>query len=422
MQDILLTKLFEPERWLAAISKGFDKDIRKDQLLQLTRPSVRAALYEAVRDGRYVVAPPHAALIPKDKPGKYRRVFVNEPADRVLLSIANDVLFETCPDMIHPRCKSYLKGTGCGRTVTELSREICRYPDTVTGWKADLSKYFDSVPIGYIDAAFDAVEERTGPSAVLDMLRRYYHEELYFTEDGDLARAFQSLKQGCAVAAFLADSVLRHIDGKLALLDGFYVRYSDDMLFVGKDHEKAMSILVEELAKMTMKLNPAKVEPVRKDAWFKFLGYSVKGADISLTAKWIKRFERKVRDITVDASSSTTPREAVNNVVNYLYRGDGEHSWATQALGVCNVRKDIDTLNAFVMDCLRAVTTGRKDVGGLGYSTTLREGCIARGTGANVTSNRSKTAPIIEGYRTLGCMRRALLTDRAAYDAILRTI
>ena len=422
MQDILLTKLFEPERWLAAISRGFDKDIRKDQLLQLTKPSVRAALYEAVRDGRYVIAPPHAALIPKDKPGEYRRVFVNEPADRVLLSIANDILFETCPDMIHPRCKSYLKGIGCGKTVIELSKEITRYPDTVTGWKADLSKYFDSVPMEYIDAAFDSVKEGTGPSAILDLLRRYYHEDLYFSEDGTLGTAFQSLKQGCAVAAFLADCILRHVDARLASLDGFYVRYSDDMLFVGRDHEKAMSILVEELAKMRMKLNPAKVEPVRKDAWFKFLGYSIKGGEITLTAKWIKKFERDIRRITVEASSRTSVREAVNNVVRHLYKEDGDHSWATQALAVCNVKRDIDTLNAFVMDCIRAVATGKKDVGSLGYSTTLREGCIARGKGANVASNRRKTPPIIEGYRTLGCMRNALLADRSAYDAILRTI
>lgn len=422
MQDILLQKLFEPERWLSAISKGYDKDIRKDQLIRLTSPSVRASIYRAMKEGTYTIAPPHAALIPKDTPGEFRRVFVNEPIDRVLLSIVNDLLFDTCRDMVHPRCKSYIKGTGCGNTVRELSREIARYHEETAGWKADLSKYFDSVPLRFIEAVFDAVEERTGPSAVLDMLRRYYRSDLYFDEEGVPVHGFQSLKQGCAVAAFLADTVLRHVDERLSRLDGYYVRYSDDMLFVGKDHAKAMEILVEELTAMDMKLNPAKVEDVRKDRWFKFLGFAVKGSDISLCPKRIKKFEKTIRSMTVDAAAGTTVKEAVNNTVRFLYKGDGEHSWASQVLSVCNVRKDIDTLNAFAMDCIRAVATGRKKVGGLGFSTTLPEGCIARGTGANVTANKKKTPKEIPGFLTLGCMRNALLASREAYGTLTRTL
>lgn len=69
---------------------------------------------------------------------------------------------------------------------------------------------------------------------------------------------------------------------------------------------------------------------------------------------------------------NATIRKAVNAVNNFLYRGNGEFSWATQILPVCNVKKDIQELNKFVMDCLRAVMTGKKKVGGLGYvATTL---------------------------------------------------
>lgn len=171
--DKLTTLFFQPERWTAALGRAVDKDIRKDQLYQLTKPSVRTAIYAAVRDGRYRIAPPHAALIPKDTPGEFRRVYVNEPVDRVLLSIANDLLFETMPEMVHPSCRSYLKGVGCGDTVREASRHICQAPDNVIGWKSDLSKYFDSVPVRYIDSVFDRIEAKWGPSAVIALLRDY---------------------------------------------------------------------------------------------------------------------------------------------------------------------------------------------------------------------------------------------------------
>lgn len=417
--DKLTTLFFQPERWTAALGRAVDKDIRKDQLYQLTKPSVRTAIYAAVRDGRYRIAPPHAALIPKDTPGEFRRVYVNEPVDRVLLSIANDLLFETMPEMVHPSCRSYLKGIGCGDTVREASRHICQAPDNVIGWKSDLSKYFDSVPVRYIDSVFDRIEAKWGPSAVIALLRDYYHNDLYFDENGQLKSAYQSLKQGCSVAAFLADAILYDIDEKLSTAyKGYYIRYSDDMLYIGADHTEAMKELQEGLARMGMSLNPRKVETLTKTRWFKFLGFSLRGADISLSSTRIKTFQKEIESRTIRAKKGT-PRSAATRVCRFLYKGDGRHSWATQVLRVVNVTEDINTLNAFVLDCLNAVRTGKKRLGGLGYvRDSNKEGCIARGLGRNVRANREKNPGRVEGYLSLGCMRNALLTSRAAYDAL----
>ena len=186
-------------------------------------------MYQAIKDGKYEIAPPHTAQIPKDN-GEFRTVYVNEPMDRILLSIANDLLFELTPEMIHSRCKSYQKGTGCGKIVQEVSKEICETKGEIIGWKSDLSKYFDSVPIRFIDGAFDMVEQKYGHSALIDVLRKYYHSDYFFDPKGNLLQMYQSLKQGCAVASWLADVLLYHIDEKLTNTDGFYVRYSDDML------------------------------------------------------------------------------------------------------------------------------------------------------------------------------------------------
>lgn len=421
MEDKILSMFFEIDRWTAAISKGIGKDIRKDQLYQLAKPEVRAVIYQAMKAGEYQISPPHTAKIPKDTPGEFRTVYVNEPIDRIVLSIANDLLFELCPDMIHPRCKSYQKGIGCGRVVQEVSRRICATKGEVIGWKSDLSKYFDSVPIRYIDRVFDQVEEKHGKSAVVDVLRKYYHSDLYFDEGGSLCESYQSLKQGCAVAAFLADAIIYHIDEKIAGLGEFYTRYSDDMLYIGVRYEEAMTILRDELGIMEMKLNPKKVEYLTHDRWFKFLGYSIKGADISLSSTRIKTFQKEIESRTIK-SRGVSLKKAVNAVNRYLYKGNGEFSWATQILPVCNVRKDINTLNTFVMDCLRAVATGKRKVGGLGYVVTSKDGCIARGRGRNVSANRAKTDKEIEGYMTLGCMQNAIVTRKAVYNTLVASL
>lgn len=420
MNDIILQKFFEMERWTYAIEKGIGKHINKGDLYRLTQPETRVAMYEAIRDGRYEIMPPHTAQIPKDN-GDFRTVYINEPADRVLLSIANDLLFELMPEMIHSSCRSYQKGIGCGKIVKAVSKTICETQGDVIGWKSDLSKYFDSVPLKFIDEAFDMVEAKYGHSALIDVLRKYYHCNLYFDTDGQLQDTYQSLKQGCSVASWLANVLLYHIDEKLSQMNGQYVRYSDDMLFVGADYEQAMQVLTEELNRMEMKLNPKKVEYLTHTRWFKFLGYSIKGEMISLSSTRIKKFQKEVERRTIKAKGITF-QKAINSVNRFLYKGDGEHSWATQILSVCNVRKDIDELNKFVLDCLKAVKTGKKKLGGLGYVATKADGCVQRGIGRNVKANRQKIEGDINGYLSLGCMQNAMRASRDAYRTLVSSL
>lgn len=421
MADKITTMFFDIDRWANAIEKGVCKDIRKDQLIRLTDETTRIQIADAILNGKYEISPPHTAQIPKEG-GEYRTVYVNEPIDRIILSIANDLLFDLMPEMIHKSCKSYQKGIGCGKIVTEVSQKIVNMATNGNlGWKSDLSKYFDSVPLKYIDEAFDRVESKHGHSALIDVLRKYYHCNLYFDKSNTLRSKYQSLKQGCAVASWLADVLLYDLDEELSRMNGYYVRYSDDMLFIGEDYEKAMDVLVQRLDTKSMRLNPKKVEYLTNGKWFKFLGFSVKGSMISLSSSRIKTFQKEIEKRTI-RKPGISPQKAVNSVNRYLYKGDGEFSWATQILPVCNVSKDLNELNKFVMDCLRAVSTGKRKTGGLGYFSTQSDGCIARGLGRNVKANRIKTGDNIEGYLTLGCMRNALLTSRSVYNTLVASL
>ena len=80
----------------------------------------------------------------------------------------------------------------------------------------------------------------------------------------------------------MADVLLYHIDSELSEMDGYYVRYSDDMLFIGPDYQKAMEVLVERLSAMEMKLNPKKQPTVGSSA-------------SSLSSLWMKRAVPKRR-------------------------------------------------------------------------------------------------------------------------------
>ena len=420
MSDILLQKFFEMHRWEQALETGIDKHIDKGELRKLTSPEVRLALYNAIVSGNYEIAPPHQVQIPKDN-GDMRIVYVNENVDRIFLSIVNNLFFEMFPDFVHNSCKSYQSGIGCGKVVQEVSRQVINSNAREVGVKADLTKYFDRVPIRYIDGIFDRMETKVGKSKIIDVVRKYYHADLCFDFNGELIEHYQSLKQGCAVASFLADSVLYHIDKAVSELDVYYVRYSDDLLALGKDWKKAHALIKQMLDEMELELNPKKVEVLLKDRWFKFLGFYIKGNQITLAKSRVKSFQKEIEVRTIKNRNISATR-ALNQVNSYLYKGDGTYSWATSVLPIINVDKDIDVLNTFVMDCIRACTTGKKKIGGLGSVNNKVDHTILRGVGKNVAANRNKTEKEIDGYLSLRCMQNALLTRRAVYETLVRNM
>ena len=420
MSDILLAKFFEIERWQQAIDTGVGKGIDKGELRKLCSPEVRAALYNAIIADNYEIAPPHQAAIPKDN-GDIRIVYVNENIDRVFLSIANNLFFDEFPEFVHSSCKSYQYGIGCGKVVQQLSKEMVKTVGPEVGFKADLTKYFDTVPIRYIDEIFDRMESKIGKSKIIDVVRKYYHTDLCFDVNGDLIEHYQSLKQGCSVASFLADAVLYPIDEAVNTLDVYYVRYSDDLMAVGKDWKEAYVLVKVMLADMEMTLNPKKVEFVYKDKWIKFLGFNIKGDQITLSKNRIKSFQKEIERRTIK-QRNITQKKAVNQVNAYLYKGDGRYSWATSVLPIINVEKDIESLNTFVMDALRACATKKTKIGGLGSVNDKADYTILRGVGKNVTSNRNKTPKDIDNYITIRCMRKVLLTSRAVYDTLVRSM
>lgn len=422
MNDILLQKFFEMKRWEEALETGVDKRIDKGELRALIQPEIRLRLYNAIATDNYAIAPPRIALIPKDEPGKFREVMICENVDRIVLSIINNMFFDMFPEYVHDSCYSYRSGIGCGRVVQAVSRECVKIKRNIIGKKYDLQKYFDNVAIEYIDELFDRMETKYGKSKIIDIVREFYHSNILFDENGNLIEVYKSIKQGTATSSFLADALLYHIDEALSNFDSIrYWRYSDDILILGDGYQKADKLLKDMLMDMKLTINSKKEQTLDKQHWFKFLGFQIKNDQITLSKSRTKSFQREIEARTIKQRNITAKR-ALNQVNNYLYKGDGTYSWATSVLPIINVEKDIETLNTFVMDAIRACATNKKKIGGLGSVNDKEDYTILRGTGKNVAANRKKTEKEIDGYLSIGCMQNALLTRRAVYETLVRSM
>ena len=441
-----LFRLFcEPERWSEAIERCIEKEMERALLNRFLQPEYRLSLIMKIASGQYQLSPPHSADIPKDEPGEYRTVYVCEPLDRLVLSVLYSAIMDCglFKDMIHPACRSYLKGVGCGKTVLEVSR-ICenkiRKSNTdkpvVLGAKYDFHHYFDTVGLGAIIAIFNEMEDRLGfqrnTEPLLNMLKLAWSSNtLLKRENGKYVEVeqYMGIRQGNAVGAFLADVVLYELDDYMSKKYEYYVRYSDDLIVLGDDPSEITEDIRRIVAKYDVTLNLKKTQVLTSEHAFKFLGFMIKGREISISPGRLNKFQKEIDLRTIDQRNRKGSRthkfpsyeKAVKDVMRYLYVGDGVHSWCSQLFPIINREDDIQKMNYFVMDRLRAVKTQKKKgLMGIGYNGDQnRVDYISTFRGMK---NSLLAGDELEGFLGLYQMWKNLNIHPAVYRAELNSI
>ena len=423
LEKMKFKMIFDKDRMKRLLNQAYEKNINVALLRKLMQPEYQMQLYNALLNREYKIFPPHKAKIPKDN-GDYRTVYVNEDIDRIYLSLYNDMMFELHSCFISTFCKSYQKGISCPNTVKEVSRKLCYYK----GYKADMTHYFDSTPLEQINKLFDKLRMITR----VDLpVREYYNSNLVFDENDNLIEEYAGMKQGCAFSTFLANALLYEIDEMLGNMEGLlYVRYSDDILFVGKNYEKAKIILENELSKLGLELNSDKTYEIHNKEWFDFLGFKIKGSQITFSDKSFKEIRKFILKSTIKYKYRNkqgkiiyvnSRQRAINTINSHLYKNytinnKRAFGWGEYFLPIVNVEKDIKTLDELIKDCIRGCETKRTKVGSVlivnGDDFTLYR---QPKSGKHVSSNLKKTGKIIKGYTSMVDMWKTINHSKDLY-------
>ena len=351
----LLEATFQPEVWSDILDKGADKTIPLAVLKQWCHAQTRADLLLHIIEGSYFIKPPTVVKIPKDN-GRFREIYVNTADDRVILAAINQALYNLFEDKLSPACKAYRKGHSCAKTVREVAAQQLK------GYKLDLSRYFDSVSHEVIN---NALAELDTGSPLEEVLYEYYNDDIAYV-DGSLTPRFKSLAQGCAVASFLANYILRNADKEMLSRCNYYCRYSDDMLILcetQKQADEALAVLKQMLSDLGLSLNPEKIESVSKDKEFKFLGFGIRGSNITISQKDFSEKKSEVKQacqtVRRDLPFDKKLRAAVKATQKVFFsKLEPTHGWLyTKALGI-NDYDRLSELNSYCKDCIRATVTG----------------------------------------------------------------
>lgn len=408
------------EMWQNMIDKADEKGLDMNLIRDLCHSKKRERLLQRIFEGKHDILPPRIALIPKDDKGQFRTVYINTDLDRIILTLVNDCLSILFKDMVHPNCVSYQKGKGTQEIVQKASNAILKYRK---GYKTDFSKYFDNVSIRRIDEILDKVEVKLyfeiGCEPVVEMLRRYFHCNLYFDQDGNLCEIYQGLKQGNATASWMANACLYELDEYMSNKYSVYYRYSDDIICIDRDVSHVVDDINRFSSKANVVLNPKKVKAIYGTEWFKFLGFNIKGSLITLSENRIKKFQKEIEKRSIKRFKKKGLKSAkMSKQLIYRYLYEGDNCWASSCLRIITSESDLKEMNNFIIDCIRAVETGKRRIGGLGCQLNGKDGVIQRGKGKHVKANRLKTENI-ENYLSVRCMADNMNISMNLFETIV---
>jgi len=434
-----------------AISHAYEKGMGWNAMNVFMQPESWEILAEKIFNGEYETKPPVIHYLDKNNGNSInyeqavkvdfenvRELYVMDKLDRVVWNTFYQIYYEKYNHLIHENCVSYKRKVSTGKVVKELSRKMneLKY---YKGYKIDISKFFDKVNR---ETLFKTLDEISDNSKIDQVVKRFFNDDRVIINGEDVNR-YKSLAQGCAMGCLLADLCLRDIDEVLSNMDIIYYRYSDDIIMLGKDSTKAMYTLNLMLKDKGLELNPKKIEYLNaENEWFDFLGFKLKKDLITMSSKKVKSIKNKIKEITITYArtvkrpcTKTEIKRMISQIQWYFFTafeqskenfGVGNYLFAT-----VNVDIDIERIETYIRDCLRACYTGKKEIYGIGSTNDRKDYTIPFVTGKNVSMNYIKTHNdsfvggdlLIEcGWYSLTHMKKCFFNGHSVYQGEVRKI
>lgn len=183
----------------------------------------------------------------------------------------------------------------------------------------------------------------------------------------------KGMMAGSPLSPFLAnlylDELDRHFEGK----DGFYARYSDDIIFFTDTEEKCreeLEYINKVLAENRLTLNPDKVMKIAPGESFEFLGFSFSNGNIDVAQssfeKIKKKLKRKARAVLRwKLKKNAEPEKTARVYIKYFNRKffenpiKSELTWCRWYFPIITTDVTLKEIDHYMQDCIRFLYTGK---------------------------------------------------------------
>jgi RNA-directed DNA polymerase len=298
--------------------------------------------------------------------------------DRVVCraSLADTVVQKSAARAVEPRydsalsdhCHSYRRGRS---QFTAMGRVMALINAHREWWvvRSDFRSFLDTVDLNVLRGQ---LEELLGEeSLLLDLYLKYiYNPRL---REGEFLPRTVGLPRGGILTPFLANLYLTPLDEAMAQDGTHYERYADDIVIFA-DTEDAAQDAAQRLESMTRTLrlthSPEKTRIVRPGEPFEFLGYEIRGAEVSIRPYALNSLKRRIKRATrkrkwrhLDRSNLNTEEgksvlRSIISRVNRTYIYSGGNDW-TRHFCRCTSDAQLRELDRWIADRIRMAATKR---------------------------------------------------------------
>lgn len=227
-----------------------------------------------------------------------------------------DPIFEK---QFHEDSFGFRAGRGCHQAVGR----VLEYIDD--GYKVvvdiDIKGFFDNIPHKVIMTMLRA---EIADGNILDIIEKFLSSGVM--EDGKRAPTIKGTPQGGVISPLIANVILNYLDWQLAAQGYKFVRYADDIVILVKtkhEAENALDFTKKTLRDLGLETSPEKTKIAFVSEGFQFLGFNIKGHQVTMRQKSIEKFEKAVEDITtrsenLDSLVITKLNQLIRGTVNYF--------------------------------------------------------------------------------------------------------
>lgn len=294
---------------------------------------------------------------------KLRTTFCHSRKDRVLQSSITNYLNYKFGKELHKSCFSYQSGLSTLDAMKYLTKKDVQ---SKYGVKVDISKYFDSVPKEFIDNMIEYLSK--DDKLLNELLVNLYKQDSYIDLNKKKITKYLSLIQGCSIATFLGNFLLKDLDIIMSKdTENCYARYCDDIIIfrdTPEELEASLGLLKITLDSFGLSFNPDKSTYYQPYDEFEFLGlifkrdgrFEMGDKTFTRTKKHIKYFCKRYKD------KPQCLEKAIKRINKYFFdEVEEQSSWGLYVFRNITSIERLRELDFYLVNTLRQMYTGKNN-------------------------------------------------------------
>lgn len=275
---------------------GID-EMQVDDLCQYLKEN-QTELTQQIRSGKYKPNPVRHVEIPKEEPGKYRKLGIPTVVDRVV----QQAIKQELEPLFEPQFSENSYGFRPGKNQHDALKACKRNVDEgyVYVVSMDLEKFFDTVSHSKL---MEVMSRTIKDGRVISLIHKYLNAGM--VKEGYFEKTEEGVPQGGPLSPLCGNVILNELDRELERRGHRYVRYADDCLILCrsiKSAERAKEKIIPYIEKkLYLKVNREKTT-VGHISKIKYLGYTFyrnKGkCRFRVHPKTVRKMKDKIRKLT----------------------------------------------------------------------------------------------------------------------------